>query len=577
LQLLLQGANQHLRQRLQEALSELHAAKLQLDIRASNPPSAHSDFFQNIDSQATPPRSATSAQAHAEQEARDARVLSLLRAKDEALEGLEARCAETTAEAATLQSQLTSLTRKYDTNQVRLDEMLQANSKLVREAGDREDFHASAASQLQAEVTELRSRVAEESTIAAERDRAVADLASARDQLEALGAAAQAADALVEDLHCELSTKETALAASQRHVVSLRGYVSHLIGVAADEVPTPALEEAEGEMLDSSTPTVESLTAANAALERALVDATARLAAAQPLSAALVHQHLAPDEDGAEEEMVQTLADHEHVNLFGALVAKVGALRHRLATVEASESETRLELMAALEREGQAADAVEQGLLSLAAVEEEKIHLAAGVEAKAAEVEALTAEVGVLKAAAAEERTALGNAASALTALQTAHDGCLQRVTEMESDLKSTSAELAGVKTELGACSAQVEEATARCTQLQTDLAETVKTRDAAVSDSQDVLHRLEVTKDQLLHTLDDTVKLTAMVCELESHHAVAAAQLAAQEAAGCLLRQWSEGRGCGGSGDVGELAKGLQAATLAQLEGHQEAETLKM
>ena len=181
----LQGANRHLRERLQDALQELEAAHAQLRIL---------NGLQQRLEHATPGAAELAAaaleQERALQAARDAQVLQLLRAKvrcrgccrwlppsaemsckppcchalppqDDVIESFEARHAESRAEAAQYKEQLGAAQQQLDVSQLRVRELLEDKGRLRQQAEQAAAAGADAEHALQAQLAELRADAAQ--------------------------------------------------------------------------------------------------------------------------------------------------------------------------------------------------------------------------------------------------------------------------------------------------------------------------------------------------------------------------------------------------------------------------------
>ncbi|PRW61371.1 leucine-rich repeat containing [Chlorella sorokiniana] len=405
----LEGANRALRERLADALEELDAAHAQLRI------------LQGLQQQLedATPGAADLAAAALEQErvlqvARDARVLQLLRAKDEVIESFEARYAESRAEVAQLAEQLAAAQQAAETSGVRVRELVDDKARLRQQQEQAAAAHADAQAALSAQVAALQGEAARVAPlqqrvvqVEAELADARADLAASQRQQEALLATVDAANDAIVSVQAALTEQEQAVAQRDAEVASLQAHLARLLGLPDADVPT--LHAARfGPQPSAAQPAdraaaarIAALEAANERLEMALVEAT-RSAAAAAGGASPAAELSAT---GSEADLVAELQAQLAV-ATGRLQAadeRVAQLEKLLKVAEATVLHNEAQLQESLEARCTAEEQVYALRLDL----EEQQALAGQLEAKLSQL-------------AAAEQAALADAAEVRSALQAA-------------------------------------------------------------------------------------------------------------------------------------------------------------
>ncbi len=215
-------------------------------------------------------------QERAQQEMRNAKALALLRSKDETINSLESRYAESSAEASQLRAQLQATTRQLEESKNRVQDLLEDNSTQKNKVFDLEtrcEQYKSERELLQAAETR-----AQHSDAALER--VSKELASSKNEIAALTTALQATEEMIEELQETATHRENEYRNKGREVDQLRSYVVRLLGLASEEAQR-ALEAPFRARKDAAS-TIAALEEANEALEVALVAANLRLAGVDP-------------------------------------------------------------------------------------------------------------------------------------------------------------------------------------------------------------------------------------------------------------------------------------------------------
>ena len=260
----------NLKQQLQEALFKLE--------------SSHNGFGGFKGTQASPLSSSagtaavttTLQQERAQQEMRNAKALALLRSKDETINSLETRYAESSAEAAQLRAQLQAATRNLEETQERVEDLIEDNSTQKKKASKAETRYEHA----QAEIERLKGVEILANDRETEIQNMSAELVSSKREIATMTTALQAADEMIEGMQEAAKQRENEYRNRGREVDQLRGYVVRLLGLANEEAQR-ALEAPLRAQKDAAS-TIAALEQANEALEIALVATNLRLVGIEP-------------------------------------------------------------------------------------------------------------------------------------------------------------------------------------------------------------------------------------------------------------------------------------------------------
>lgn len=161
----LEGANTQLRDRLHEALNDLEAAYSLLTVLQRT----QKTWERHVPDATSLVTTAVEAE-RAEQEARNAQALRLLKSKDEALKRLDKRANEAESEALELQNQLSNAMKELDASQAKVQEVIDSRTKVRRQMQKQEQTAVDTVTSLQSQVDELKQQL-----VTAEEKQAEAD------------------------------------------------------------------------------------------------------------------------------------------------------------------------------------------------------------------------------------------------------------------------------------------------------------------------------------------------------------------------------------------------------------------
>jgi chromosome segregation ATPase len=256
---------------------------------------------------------------------RNAKALALLRSKDETINSLETRYAESSAEAAQLRAQLQATTRQMEESQNRVQDLIADNAAQKERASQAVNRYE----QVQAEIEHLKAVETRARETDAAFDRVGKELASSKNEIATMTTALQAADEMIEEMQEAALHREKENRRKGREVDQLRSYVVRLLGLASEEAQR-ALEAPLRAQTDAAS-TIDALQEANEALEIALVAANLRLAGVDPsrhssadsLLAELASRHHHPSDASRPLETMHPEDSDEIVKLCGE-VAELG-------------------------------------------------------------------------------------------------------------------------------------------------------------------------------------------------------------------------------------------------------------
>ena len=533
----MQGANSHLKRRLQDALFEL----------GDNTPTA-----------ATPPTTTTTTTAaailereRAHQELRNAKTLALLRSKDETINALEARCAEATAEAAQFRSQLQTTAHQLEDVEERVEELIQEKTAQKRKLAEVQAQNE--ASLL--EIAELTVIVENHADTAATVEILSGELAAKSDQVATLTSALEAADEVLEEMQEALKRREVVSVENQQlksYVVRLLGMddgeaaSQHAVGVlsahATDRSSSPNDDDE-----DEQSTMIAALMQANETLENALVAANLRIAGVDRSIHSTPETLLAELNDCA-------VAAHDHENNridpedqdeIVRLSAEVATLSGKLVVAE--ESKAHLESVHAVTQQ-----AVLHAESELQAALEREVQLQALETSLAEKVEG-------------EERRA--NAAKALCIeLQEEVDGAAERAQEMIEQLHDLQAQRDALQKRAETAEAAIAEAETAAAAAEAAAGEA---KEGAAERVAAALRQSSQLKAQMMAAQTENDALKKSIASLESKLVQAAATAAAKDAAGALTlsSQHRHNVESENTPAVIELARGLSESAAQRIE----------
>ena len=529
-----------LRKKLQEALLELGPSQ--------TPPGSPSTLLPV-------PTSAVALlqQERAQHEVRNAKVLSLLRSKDEAIGVLESRCGEATAEAAQLQAQLQTAALQLEEAQERIKDLLDDKKSHKRKILEAESQREEAV----AEAAQLRAAAARGEEAEGAIKHLSSELASTRDQVLTLTSALQAADELIDSSERERRALEAERQENRREVQQLRRHLLRLLGMARGDAEASVLvashaQPGAGDWPPDASIRIAELEEANEALEVGLVAANLRIAGVDPSG----HSSL--------ESLLTELASAP------AGVASSGHFKENNDVLIGVHIEDQDEIV---RLSGEVADL--GGKLENA--EQERNHLEAAhsvaqraaIQAESELQEALRREA-VLKA---NEAILIEKLSAEETRAESAEALCVELQNSVDTAIEETRQHAEKEKELVGKCG-ELEQ---RIAAAALELAEATATKQKAVEKAEEVLRQCRRAKEQMLNAQAENDELKIKISELESKLVHAATKAAAQEAAGALVARRHRGgnTSSSGHGPVEELARSLEQAAEVQMELHKELQLI--
>lgn len=157
------------------------------------------------------------------QEERNARVLALLQAKDEAIEDLEIRSANLASENIQLKSQLKNATHQ-----------LASSNERVKELEETVASHESKIYELQGDLDLVEEEAQRDRGAAEELGEMATELEAAKNQVSSLTAALETADEVMEQMQAQTKILESKDRQREDEFESLKSYVRHLLSISKE-------------------------------------------------------------------------------------------------------------------------------------------------------------------------------------------------------------------------------------------------------------------------------------------------------------------------------------------------------
>lgn len=501
-------------------------------------------------------------QERAHHEVRNAKVLALLRSKDEALGHLESRCADATAEAAQLRAQLQTSSLQLEEAQERVQDLLEEKKTHKRKILEAETQCEEAL----AEAAHLRAAAARGEEAGTAIEHLSSELASSRDQVITLTTALQAEDELIEGTELEKRELLAERHENRRKIEELQQHLLRLLGMASEEAERAALlsthaQHDTGDWPPDAGVRIAALEEVNEALETALVAANLRIAGVDPSRHSsldtLLSELAASAAAGAcaqhvKEKNADYLGGHiEDQDEIVRLSAEVADLGGKLETAEQEknhlEAAHNVAQRAAIQAESELQEALRRE-------EEMKANEAALVEKLAAE----EARAGAAEALCVELQKSVDDATTEATSYADREEVLVKKCASLEHRV---------VDSEEAAEKAQTAAAVA--------MSEATAAKEEAAEKVEAALRQCNKLRTQMLDAQAENDELKSKIAQLESKIAHAAAKAAAREAAGALVARRHRGAAYEGHGPVEELARSLEQAAEQQIELHRELQVV--
>ncbi|BDA46361.1 hypothetical protein COCOBI_08-4530 [Coccomyxa sp. Obi] len=298
----LEGANAQLRGRVQELAGELQDAREELAALGGLQEELAAEVADDVDVNALVETAL--ARERAAQDARNRKVLELLKSKDEVIGRFEVRFAEAQAEARQLAASLAEARRRAETAEARAAELLEQRAK-ARKAHERQLAEAaSLQAALRADTAALKAELeshkreaarkspeprkrdggasaakakgssnAREAALEAELEVTAQSLAAAKQEAEALSTGLAKANGLIEELQGQLVAQQESVAAKEQEVFQLQEQVTELEAILAEPGKDPVLTPSS--KVKDLEKKVAALEAKNVEMEKALAAARA--------------------------------------------------------------------------------------------------------------------------------------------------------------------------------------------------------------------------------------------------------------------------------------------------------------
>ncbi|KAL4539203.1 hypothetical protein Ndes2526B_g02539 [Nannochloris sp. 'desiccata'] len=499
----LEGANLNLKQQLQEALYKLGAS--------------HDGFGSLMKEAISSPSSSAAADAattvlqqeRAQQEMRNAKALALLRSKDETINSLETRYAESSADAAQLRAQVQAITRQLEESQNRVQDLIADNTTQKEKA-----FHAiNRCEQAQVEIESLKAAETKACETDVAFERVSKELASSKNEIARMTSALQAADDMIEEMQEAAARRENECRNRGREVDQLRSYVVRLLGLASEEAQR-ALEAPLRAQRDTAS-TINALQEANEALEIALVATNLRLAGVDPSG-----------HSSADSLLAELASRHRHPS----------AASRTLDTMHPEDNDEIVKLCGEVAELGGKLEAAEEGKTHLEAACTVAQRAALHAEAELQSLLSQHAELQACERSLLEKLDAESQRAAAAEAL------CVELEHEIENATEKAGKQAQTVNTLSEKCECLKTRATAAEGRVENAEKAAKIEKEQAIAEKENAAERVAAAlrqsgqlKTQMLDAQKENDILKSKIASLESKVSFAAAKAAAQQAAEAL------------------------------------------
>ncbi|CAL8462495.1 g2028 [Coccomyxa elongata] len=298
----LEGANAQLRGRVQELAGELQDASEELAALGGLREQLAAEVADDVDVDALV--ESALARERAAQDARNRKVLELLKSKDDVIGRFEVRFGEAQAEARQLAASLAEARRRAETAEARAAELLEQRAK-ARKAHERQLAEAaSLQAALRADTAALKAELeihkkgaarkspeprrrdggtsaskakgsssAREAALEAELDVTAQSLTAAKQEAEALSTGLAKANGLIEELQGQLAAQQESVASKEQELFQLQEQVTELEAILTEPGKDPVLTPSS--KLKDLEEKVAALEVKNAEMEKALAAAHA--------------------------------------------------------------------------------------------------------------------------------------------------------------------------------------------------------------------------------------------------------------------------------------------------------------